>query len=48
MVTAFRRPIDTFTLSAFWTTVVSDARRLWSSPVRRSSKNAISWRSTLP
>ncbi len=37
-----RRPIEMFTLTAFCSTVVSEERRLVSSPVRRSSKNAIS------
>jgi hypothetical protein len=42
MVARFRSAIEMFTLTAFWRTVVSDARRDWSSPVRRESKNAIS------
>ena len=42
MVTAFRRAIETFTLTAFCRTVVSEARRDCSSPVRRSSKKATS------
>ena len=38
-----RRPIEMLALTALCSTVVSDDRRLVNSPVRRSSKKAISW-----
>ena len=37
-----RNPIETFTVAAFWMTVVSDDRRLISSPVWFWSKKATS------
>ncbi len=38
-----RSPIEMFTLTVFWRTVVSEARRLVSSPVLVASKKAMSW-----
>ncbi len=40
---AWRSAIETFTVTVFCSTVVSAASRLVSSPVRRWSKNAMSW-----
>ena len=38
-----RSPMEIFALTALWSTAVSEARRLVSSPVRRRSKKPISW-----